>query len=235
MNPMTVKRLFILFLLLVLTTTVHAQRFNTKKVNDGLRHGQWEASLLMQYQNGLDEEGEGGAGIDVDDTLGWGFTVGWNLNAKWNFQYKFSLNEPDYSATIVPGPPENPDDPQIPPFDINTSMSKYAHALNATYHFFEGPLTPFVQAGAGWTRIDSNVIDQPPSSSCWWDPWWGWICNTTWSTYDTTRFSYNLGIGGRWDVNGALFLRGSYNREWVDLKNGKMEFDVLTLEAGLMW
>ena len=232
---MTVKRLFILFLLLVLTTSVHAQRFNTKKVNDGLRHGQWEASLLTQYQNGFDQQGEGGSEIDADDAFGFGFTIGWNLNAKWNFQFKLAMNEPDYTATLVPEQPENPDDPALSPFELNSSLSKYASAFNATYHFFEGPLTPFVQAGAGWTKLDSNIPSTPPSTGCWWDPWWGWICNTTWQTYDTTRFSYNLGIGGRWDVNGALFLRGSYNREWLDVGRSSLDFDTLTLEAGLMW
>ena len=232
---MTVKRLFILFLLLIFTASAHAQRFNTKTVNDGPRQGQWEASLLTTYQNSFDEDGEGGSAIEVDDALGFGFTVGWNMTNKWNFQFKFAMNEPDYVATLVPEQPEDPDEPALPPFDLNHSLTKYASAFNATYHFFDGPLTPFVQGGIGWTMLDTNVPSQPPSTGCWWDPWWGWICNTTWKTYDTTRFSYNLGIGGRWDVNGALFLRGSYNREWVDLKGGTMEFDVLTMEAGLMW
>lgn len=232
---MTIKRLFILFLLLIVSTTVHAQRFNTKQTYDNLRHGQWEVSLLTQYQNSTDLSGKGGSSLDVDESWGWGFTIGYNLNAKWNFQYKFTMVEPDYSAYIVPGPPENPDDPVIPPQTIDYKLSKYSHAFNATYHFFDGPLTPFLQAGAGWTKLDSNIIDRPPSTGCWWDPWWGWICNTTWSTYDSTDFSYNAGIGLRWDVNGALYLRGTYNHEWVSLKSGTLDFDTLTLEAGLMW
>jgi opacity protein-like surface antigen len=155
--------------------------------------------------------------------------VGWNWTEKWNLAYKFTLVKPDYSATIVP------EDIDLPPQTINYTMSKYAHQFNATYHFLKGPLTPYVQAGVGWTKLDSNVIDRPPATGCWWDPWWGWICSTTWSTYDTTRFSYNVGLGLRWDVNGALFLRGSYNREFFKAENGNLDFDTLSLEAGLMW
>lgn len=226
---MPIKRLSILLLLLLVSTTLHAQRFNTKQIHDGLRHGQWESSLIVNYQNSTSLDGEAGSSIDVDKSVGWGFTLGYNLTSKWNFAFKFAMNKPDYSATIVP------EDPEIPPQTIDYTLTKYASAFNATYHIFEGPLTPFLQAGAGWTRLDSNVPDRPPSTGCWWDPWWGWICNTTWSTYETTEFSYNAGLGLRWDVNGALFLRGTYNREWVKVDSGTLNFDVLTLDIGLMW
>jgi len=226
---MTIKRLTLLLVLIALSTSVHAQRFNQKNIFDGIRHGQWEASLLAQYQNGTDASNAEGAALDIDNGWGWGFTIGWNWTEKWNLAYKFTLVKPDYSATIVP------EDPELPPQTLNYTMSKYAHQFNVTYHFLKGPLTPYVQAGAGWTKLDSNVLDRPPTTGCWWDPWWGWICSTTWSTYDTTRFSYNVGLGLRWDVNGALFLRGSYNREFVNLKNTDMDFDTLSLEAGFMW
>ena len=130
-------------------------------------------------------------------------------------------------ATIVPEPPEG-EDPV--PRDIDYQLDKYSHALNATWNWFDGPLTPFLQGGIGWTRIDSNIPSQPPQTGCWWDPWWGYICDTTWKTYDTSDFAYNLGIGLRWDINGALFLRGSYNREWVSVDSGDLDFDTLSLD-----
>ena len=42
-------------------------------------------------------------------------------------------------------------------------------------------------------------------------------------------------VAGSWDINGAVFLRGSYNREWVDIDSGDLDFDTLTLDLGLMW
>lgn len=226
---MTIKRLVILLVLMIISTSVNAQRFNQKNIYDGLRYGQWEATLLVQSQQGTDKDFEGGSALDIDSEWGWGFTVGWNWTEKWNLAYKFTLVKPAYSATIVP------EEAEEPPQTIDFTMSKYAHQFNVTYHFLKGPLTPYIQAGAGWTKLDSNIISRPPVTGCWWDPWWGYICTTTWSTYDTTRFSYNAGLGLRWDVNGALFLRGSYNREFVKLKSGDLDFDTLTLEAGLMW
>lgn len=229
---MSFKQLLVLVLLVTVSTTAQAQRFNKKTVHDDLRRGQWEASLLIQSTSSVDLANDGGSSIDVDSGIGWGFTIGYNLNAHWNFSYKFSLDSPDYTATIVPEPPEGQDPiPRV----ISYQLDKYSHSLNATWNWFSGPLTPYLQGGIGWTRIDSNIPSQPPQTGCWWDPWWGWICDTTWRTYDTSDFSYNLGIGLRWDVNGALFLRGSYNREWVDIDSGDLDFDTLTLDLGLMW
>ena len=66
---MTINRLLLLAILLVASTTAEAQRFNKKSVYDDLRHGQWEASLLVQGAGGVDLGGESGSSIEVDDTI----------------------------------------------------------------------------------------------------------------------------------------------------------------------
>ena len=211
---MTTKRLIILLLLLILSTSVHAQRFNQKKMNDAPRYETWEVSLLAQYQTGTDAEGEQGSSIDIDSGWGWGFGIGWNWTEHWNLGYRFSLNKPDYSATIVP------EDPAEPPQTIDYDMSKYSHQFNVTYHFMKGPFTPYLQAGIGWTKLDSNLLSRPP---------------TTWDTFKTSEFTYNLGVGLRWDVNGAIFMRGAWNRQFINLDNGNLDFDTVTLEGGFMF
>lgn len=226
---MIMKRLTILLALLAISTTAQAQRFNTKQISDSARDGQWEAALLVNYESGSDLTGDGGSSIDIDKAVGWGFSLGYNLTSKWNFNFRFAMNEPDYSATIVP------EDPAEPPQTINYGMSKYSSQFNAVYNFLDGPITPFVQAGLGWAKLDSNIISRPPTTGCWWDPWWGYICTTTWSTYDTTEFTYNLGLGLRWDINAAFFSRASYTREFIKVDSGSLDFDAMTLEFGLMW
>lgn len=226
---MVIKRSLIVFVLLAISTTAHAQRFNTNQFNNSSRDGQWEGAVVIGYENGSDLTGENGSSIDIDSAMNWGFSLGYNLTSKWNFNFRFAMSRPDYSARIVPEDPENL------PQTINFEMSKYSSQFNAVYNFFEGPLTPYVQAGLGWSRLDSNILDRPPSTGCWWDPWWGYICHTTWSTYDTNEFSYNLGLGLRWDVNEAVFSRASYTREFIDVDSGSLDFDTLTLEIGIMW
>jgi len=224
-----IKRLIILLLLLAVSTSVCAQRFNKKADSYGSRNDRWEASFLMGYQNSTSKDFEGGASLDIDKKWGWGFTVGYNWNSKLNTNYKLMMFKPGYSATIIP------EDPEIGPQTIDYTMNRTSHMFNATYNFMDRPFSPFVQAGVGAMMLDSNIVDQPPTTGCWWDPWWGWVCNTTWSTYKTTRFAYNIGLGLRWDINNAMFVRGSYNKEWVSLKSGKLSFDTLSFEGGLMF
>ena len=108
-------------------------------------------------------------------------------------------------------------------------------ALLVVSFFGIGIYGGFVQAGVGFMTLESNIVDQPPTTGCWWDPWWGYMCTTTWSTFKTTRFAYNMGLGVRWDINNAMYIRGSYNKEWISLDNGSMSFDILSFEGGLMF
>jgi opacity protein-like surface antigen len=228
---MNLNRLIILLVLLTLSSSVQAQRFN-KKIHDNHRDRTWEATLLLQSQTSLSEEFEGGSTLDIDSSTGFGFAFGWNWTEKVNLSWRFSLNKPGYTASIVPNDPEDPEKvPQV----VSYKMSNYSNQFNFTYNFLKGRFTPFVQAGVGWTKLDSNIPQGPPDINCWWDPWWGYICFDDWKTYKTSQFTYSLGLGLRWDINGALFMRGSYNREFISLDSGSTNLDTLTLEGGLMW
>ena len=226
---MMLKRFALVLVLLLLSSSLHAQRFNQKPDYEGLRDGNWEAALLVGNQSGVSASAENGASLDIDSEFGWGFTLGWNMTPKWHFSWKFMLSKPGYSATIVP------EDPEVQPQTLDYSASRYSNQLNVTYHFLSGPLTPYVQAGIGYSTLDSNIPSQPPVVGCWWDPWWGYICFSDWDTYEASEFTYNVGLGLRWDVNGALFVRGSWNREFFSADRADLDFDTLILEAGLMW
>ena len=222
------KQLLALLALLLLTSTAHAQRFNKKVDLEDTRDGRWEAALSVSSQDSLTVTGDSGSSLDFDSELGWGFTLGWNWTRKWHLSWKFLLAKPGYTATLVA------EDPADPPQTLAYTADRYSNQFNLTYHFLQGRLTPYVQVGAGWAKLDSNIPDRPPATGCWWDPWWGYICATDWSTYDASGFSYNVGLGLRWDL-GALFLRGSYSREFFSADRADFDFDTLTLEAGLMW
>ena len=95
---------------------------------------------------------------------------------------------------------------------------------------------------AGWRRIATASRAYPAWSTslistpvCWWDPWWGYICFSEWDTYGISKFSYNLGLGLRWNINNAFFTKAAYSREFLSLKNGTLNFDMAILEFGLMF
>jgi len=226
---MPMKRLILLLVLIVMSSTAYAQRFNKKPEYTNDREGRWEVSALMFSEGSTSQSFQDGSAIDVDSKLGWGLTFAWNWTQKWHLSWKIGMVQPDYMVRLVP------EDPEATAPTISYQMTRYLNQLDVTYHFFRGPLTPFVQAGVGWSKVDSNIPNAPPVTGCWWDPWWGYICDTAWSTYDTSQFTYNLGLGLRWDVNDALFMRGTYNREFMSLDRGSLDVDLLGLEIGLMW
>lgn len=225
------KRIALIFLLLVSSTAVLAQYDNPRGERSpaGSRNGRFESSALMGFQNGSEKIFEGGAQLDVGNKVGWGFSLGWNWTQNLNVSYRLLFTEPDYVATIVP------EDAPGTTETAEHTMSKYSHQLNLTYHFRDGGFTPLIYGGVGIARVDSNVPTGVLEGACWWDPWWGYICYTDWETYTATELTYNIGLGFRWDINNALFSRATYGMEFVNLKNGYMNFGTGTLEVGLMF
>ena len=225
------KRFVLLVLLLLTSTAVLAQYDNRQKKNSkfGSRDGRFEASVILASQTGIDVISEGGSSLDIDTSTGWGVSFGWNWTARLNLQYRLLSTSPKYSAVIVP------EDPDALTQTVEHKMSKYSHQLNATYHFMKVPFTPFVVGGIGYGTLDSNVASEPPTVGCWWDPWWGYICHGEWKTFKAKEFTYNIGVGLRWDINNAFYSRAVYSREFISLKNGSLDFDTATLEVGLMF
>jgi len=226
------KRISLLVLLIFTSSTLLAQYDNRQKKersNFGSRDGRFETSVILAYQTGAGDTSEGGSSLDIDSSAGWGVGFGWNWTAKLNLSYRLLANKPSYVAAIVP------EDPEDLPQTFAQKMSKYSHQINLTYNFMQGPFTPFVAGGIGYTKLDSNIASAPPNASCWWDPWWGYICVGEWQTFSTSEISYNLGAGLRWDINNAVFARAAYSRESVSLKNGSLNFDTVTVEVGLMF
>jgi opacity protein-like surface antigen len=225
------RRISLIALLTVTSCSVFAQYDHPRKEQSqaSSRDGRFEGSVILAYQNGIKKSNEGGSEVDVDSTAGWGISFAWNWTEKWNVSYRLISTSPKYSALIVP------EDPDVVPRTINHKMSKYSHQLNVTYNFSRKAFTPFVAAGIGWTKLDSNVPSAPPQTGCWWDPWWGYICISDWKTYNASEFTYNLGAGVRWDINNVLYTKAAYSREFLDVKNGSINFDMAILELGLMF
>ena len=216
------KNISLIILLILFSSAALGQNY-------GSREGRFEGGFILSYQNSLDESFEGGSSLDIDNSVGWGFGIGWNWTSRLNLSYRFLANRPDYSAVIVPD--EMGEGPQT----IDHKLSTYSNQFNVTYNFLEGSFTPFVVGGIGWTKVDSNIADGPPVTGCWWDPWWGYVCSTYWNTYSKTEFSYNLGLGFRWDINDSVYSKAAYSREFIDVNGGSLDFDKLTLEVGWMF
>jgi len=172
----------------------------------GNRARSWEWSFAALYQESKDMGSEGGSTLDIDDSVGLGVNVGYNFSNRLTVGFDLDYISPDYRAVLV-------DDMVIPPGStvIDHEFTQWNFRFKGTYSLLDGPLQPFVEAGLGWTNVDSNVADGPPIVGCWWHPWWGYICDGYYDTFSNTTFTYGAGLGFRYHFPGGTFLKASYN------------------------
>ena len=193
--------------------------------NYTIRDGKWESTFQLLSSQSTSVAGENDTGVSLDSDIGWGFTLGYNVNANLLLNFEFSSLTPDYEATLT--------DDKGKQFTINHKMNVTQSQFNAVYHFMTEQFTPFVQAGVGWSYLDSNIAKGPPNSICWWDPWWGYVCESYQNTFSESRFSYNVAAGVRYELDNSMFFRASYQQSWVDLSSSEdLSLGSFHLEVG---
>ena len=192
------------------------------------RAREWNLSLNTLFLASESYSGSNGSSLDIKDDWGIGFMVGYDFTNHFALGFEMNFLKPRYNLTIVP------DEANPTPFTVSQKLTIFNGLLTGTYNILKGPVTPFIDLSAGWTHLDSNVVDQPPVTGCWWDPWWGYICQNFWSTYTDTSFSYGGGLGVRWDINRNIFLRASYDLLRLDAGSGSSDptLDMGRIEIG---
>ncbi len=200
------RKIVLVMTLFLIPAICVAQGYNRGKAQT------WEFSVSGIYQQAYVASGDGGSSLVVDDEVGFGFNVGYNFSNNLNVSADFDYLKPRYSAVIITEP--DPPDGTMGTTTIDHKMSQFNGRLKASYSFTEGPFFPYIEAGLGWTYLDSNVASGPPQGVCWWHPWWGPICSTFTDTFSSTEFSYGGALGIRYDMPGNSFIKASYNL-WV--------------------
>jgi opacity protein-like surface antigen len=212
-----------LFCCLVISTLLsYAQISYSSPQSNSTRSGKWEGSFRVNYLRGDDVNGRGASKLDIDSGVGGGITLGYHINDSLLINTSFDFASLDYAPTFSSVDGTEPDVSRSADLDIMTTN------INAVYHLTPQKLTPFVQAGIGWSYIDSNVAEGLTSLSCWWDPWWGQVCPGLQQTYDDTRLSYNIGVGVRYEFSRNAFVRVNYLQRWIDLVRAS------TIDSGIV-
>ena len=195
---------------------------------DSRRDGRWETSFAVLYSDSEEVGGDNQSEVDIDNDFGIGFGVAYNLNQNIALAFDFAWLEPDYQAVF------NTDESGL--VSVDHEMDIYSGQFSAIWNIMDGPFTPFLRAGLGWTRIDSNVADGPPVTGCWWDPWFGYICQGFYDTYEDNSFSYSVGAGLRYEMPSGMLFKGSINRIEIDADNGfDLGINTARLEIGWMF
>jgi opacity protein-like surface antigen len=196
------------------------------------REGRWEFTLGTFYQLGITVDaasGDSSSTIDMDDEFGFALGGGYNLSDKLAVNFGLQWAGVGYDALVnEPGSISR----------ITGSYDQFTLGGNLILNLMDGPISPYVGAGLGWTWIDTNIPDGPPVGGCWLDPWLGYVCYSTYPTKVTDAFSYQLLLGVRWELNNDMtFLRLGYTSQWMDFSNadGSPRFDVIALDVGWMF
>jgi len=177
----------------------------------------WEFGADVSFQPSKDTDIDT-TQIAFDDDIGLSLYAGYRVSERLEFQFGLDWNTVDYVASF---PGVNPG----VELTVDTELEAFTPFAKANFNFLDGPFTPFVTAGIGWAFIDTNIPDAPPQTSCWWDPWWGYICDTFQSTRSTDSFTYDIGLGVRWDASPGYSLRFAYEKHWYDGERDSPDFD----------
>ena len=215
--------------LLMLALLVAAAPALAQAPSRGNRAGTYEFYLSPVFTQSKSQTFDGGTSARTDTGYGFGFGFARNFDAHWNGAVEFAWGE-TYYRTTMQGTGPNVGQSINSSGAIDTSMIRFA----GTWNMLASNLTPFVTVGAGWTHIYTDLPAGPPQNSCWYYPWWGPVCTTYIPTQNTTKFSYNLGAGVRWDV-GPYLVRGLVNAQRVDIggAQGKDYWTQFRLDFGM--
>lgn len=185
----------------------------------------WEFLLPIDYMSSTTIKGDNGSSAHIDDDFGIEFGFGYHLNNHFQLNSLFNFNSLSYQATV-----KNDDNPPSSR-KYSNYMDTFTTTLNGVYYLLDSNLTPFISGGVGFTYVDTNIQNGQASGTCWYDPWWGYICNTYVPTKTETDFNYNIGLGVRYDANRKFSIQGGYFKNWLDIgkASGTPDFDIWRL------
>ena len=193
-------------------------------VRPGGRAGTWEFTLPLLYADSARISGQNGTSVDINSGYGFGFGFGYNFTDNIQLNGLFNWNSRTYDATTV---------------NTDGTTRKYSNyvdtstiSLNGVYYFMNGDFTPFVSGGVGITYVDTNIPTGSGSTSCWYDPWWGYVCSSYVPTKTENDISYNAGVGVRFEANRQFALQFGYYKTWIDVSraSGTPDFDIWKLD-----
>ena len=119
--------------------------------HDSGRGQGWDFSVAGIYQRPDVAGGQGGSSLDVDDAWGIGFNIGYNFSNRLSVSADFDFLRPDYKAALV----DENDPTNI--ITVDHTLSQFNSRFKGTFNFTDGPFVPYIEAGFGWTNVDSNV------------------------------------------------------------------------------
>lgn len=190
------------------------------------RAERWDFSIQTRYAWSQEITGDNGGRVDFEDDLGWGFGFGYHFSEQFKLGFSLAWHSIYYRATAFSD--DGSGDTRTYANYLDTSTL----ALTGDYTFGKSRLKPYVSGNLGWLAVDTNITADI-DVGCWYDPWWGYICNEYVQTYGTDAFTYGLGLGLQFDLSPAAFLKAGWDHNWNDL-DAMNSNDLLRIDIGFL-
>ena len=176
-----------------------------------IREGRSEGYFLFQYTGSMSGEWtkHNDVTLKFDQVNLWGFGGGYNPTEMVGFDFDMLFGNDYVEATGAGATPGSS-------VTLTQGISYFNGRLNANFYPVEGRFTPLVTGGIGWTNMVTKVPGAPPIYTC--SPaYWYWYCGYSYPSISSTSFTYNAGVGLRYDPpNSNFFLKLVYSWGWVD-------------------
>ncbi len=190
----------------------------------------YDFSIAVPYLESRTTTFDGGTTVHTDSSAGLGFDFDYDLGGRWTVGATVASHRIDYVADIAVDGLGN-----VGPGDVVRGTLDTSSLLGHVKRYFGDwrNIAPYATAGLGWVSTDTNIPEGPPVGYCWWNPWWGYVCDALQPTHTTTDTAGRLGVGVRWDITRRLFFDASLGRQWIDFDNAhRPSFDRLQLAIG---
>ncbi len=179
------------------------------------RAAKTEVYGIGQYLHSDDVTFNGPAGkttMKMDDTGLGGFGVAYHFNDFISIHGDFMFGGATFGGNL----------PTAAGGNINIKQDAFIQTgrFNVDYNIINRRLTPFLTAGIGYQYLETELENAPPVGSCWWDPWWGWVCYYDHPYAWETDFTWNVGGGLRWNVTDNLFVKATVGATWLEYSGG---------------
>ena len=222
-----------LFLVLVSTAALTAwqsagaQSFGAHDTGSA---GDWEFRIGPARIDSKTIDFNGGTSVDFSGTTGIKIGTGYYVSDQLIIGGNFAYTQGDFNGTVQSGTPGGGAHIENGHIDYSSLM------FDATYLLpLQGRFKPFGEVGLGWTWVNTNIASGPPQVGCWWDPWWGYICNGYQPTVGNSSFAWQAGLGLQINFSHSFALAPAVKWTWVELHNSSGTPAFLTWELMFNW
>lgn len=184
----------------------------------------WQARVGASYQPTTDVDFDGGSRVEFNSSTAFLIGIGYELSNHFEIGANFTYDDRDYEGLLAGDEPDED-------FPVLGNMETMGVMFDLSYYFLTGRFRPFLTTAAGWNFVDTNVETRPPQVGCWWNPWYGYICESFQDTKNVDGFAYQVGAGVNYRFTPSVSLSGSYKMSWLDMPkaDGTPTFDAIQI------